>query len=395
MEEESNFRVPLTTIKDIIPHPSADRLEIAIVYGFHCIVSKNQHKVGDKIFYIPIDAILPQNLEEYFFPPGSKIDRRSAKRRVRQIRIRSVPSQGMILREDEFEKAFPIKNRSWGLDFVEEQDYASELGITKYEPPEVYHGEPNKEKKNRNKVTDHPDFHKYGGLLNVKWYPEKFKSDEMVHVTEKIHGSNSRASLLPYNANTLWEKAYVWIRSLLKMEPLIEKCYGSNNVQLHNKARSGGYYTTDVYRTAFDKIGVHERLKCGETVYGEVIGWDGEKPIQKHYTYGIQKGECEFVLFDVKVIENGKHRWLNSDEVELFAKERGFNMVPCLYRGPYTSLDFMKQFSIGPSVYDPNTKVREGCVIKSLERYDEDGNKRALKLINEAYLDRHDNTDNH
>ena len=60
----STFKVPLTEIVDIIPHPKADRLEVAVIYGFQVIVQKDRYKVGDEVIYVPIDSILPQNIED-------------------------------------------------------------------------------------------------------------------------------------------------------------------------------------------------------------------------------------------------------------------------------------------------------------------------------------------
>jgi len=379
----SNHKVPYTTIRAIAPHPNADRLEVAVVYGFQVVVQKGKYQVGDKVLYCPIDSILPGWLEEKIFPPDSKI--KLNKRRVRQIRIRGLASQGMLINLDDtspiwYKVGFP---ENWKI----ESDLADALGITKYEPPEVgparTPGGPRKVKKDEN-----PFFHKYNGLDNIKWYPDKFKPEEQVVLQEKIHGTNARAACMPYVANTLWRK----VKKYFGFAPAYEFCYGSNNVQLQNKDGHTGFYGEDVYGRMFKKIGVEDVLKPGETIFGEIYG-DG---IQKNYTYGCMPGEHKFVLFDVKVLlENGDQKWLSPDEVKAFAWERGFDMVPEVYRGPFISLDFVKAYTLGNSVLCPDQKVREGVVVKSLDNYDEFGNKRALKVISEVYLDDPTNTDNH
>ena len=40
-------------------------LEIATVFGFEIVVRKESMKVGDTVFYIPIDSVLPEDLEMY------------------------------------------------------------------------------------------------------------------------------------------------------------------------------------------------------------------------------------------------------------------------------------------------------------------------------------------
>lgn len=387
---EENFKVPFTKIVTILEHPNANKLEIAMVYGFHCVVSKGLYKAGDEVFYVPIDSIIPQKLEDFWFPPGSKIDRSSAKRRIKQIRIRSVPSQGMILSYDDYCEVYGNVLKVLNL----EQDYSKDLEIEKFEPPVQFVGNKNNgEGKPRSKKLEHPLFHQYNGLLNVKWFPSKFRPDELIQAQEKLHGTNARATIQPYNANTWWKK----IKRFFGFTPKVEFCYGSNNVQLQEKEDRGGnaYYSTNVYKKAFEQIEAKRKLEVGETIYGEIIGWSNETPIQKNYTYSIPKGELRFILFDVKItLPNGTMRWLKPNEVHAFSIQRGFEMVPVIYQGPFISMEFQKQNTLGCSVYDPKTKVREGIVIKSLDNYDEAGNKRALKFISESYLDK-DQTDFH
>lgn len=383
MDEQTGttFKVPLTTIREIKPHSNAERLEIAVVYGFQVVVRKDLYKVGDQVIYCPIDAILTCVMQDIIFPPESKI--KLHKSRVRQIRIRGLASQGMLISVDEMA---PIL----GMDRVRrmdlEDDLAADLGITKYEPPAVNTGTPGTPGR-KVKRRENPLFHQYNGLDNIKWYPDKFKPDELVIFQEKIHGTNARASIMPYAANTLWKK----FLKLIKFAPEYEFCYGSNTVQLQNKPGHTGFYGEDVYGKVFAAMKAEEKIQPNESVYGEIYG----EGIQADYNYGI-KGVHKFILFDVKIRNTeGTYRWLSPDEVRLYADSRGFDMVPEVYRGPFISLEFAKQHSEGPSVLWPQEKVREGIVVKAFDNYDEYGNKRALKVVSEVYLDNHKNTDNH
>lgn len=92
--------------------------------------------------------------------------------------------------------------------------------------------------------------------------------------------------------------------------------------------------------------------------------------------------------------QDGTQRWLNPEEAEEYAKERGFDFVPILYKGEF-NLDLMEKLATGPSDLDPLQQVKEGCVIKSRYNYDIDQNKQALKLINPDYLADRNNTDFH
>jgi RNA ligase (TIGR02306 family) len=372
----SEFRVPLTTIKDVQVHPNAHSLDIVKVYDFNVIVSKNRYKKDDVVIYVPIDSILPQNLADKLFPQGSKI--KLNKNRIKQIKIRGSYSQGIIIDlEDLADNSYTIL----------ENDYSEALGITKYEPgPAPFEGSTGAQK--RDKPKQNPLFHQYNGIENIKWYPDLFKEDEEVVIQEKLHGTNCRAAILPYKANTLWKK----IKKLLGMAPEFERCYGSNMVQLQERRGYTGFYGEDVYGKVLKKINAFDKIKPGETIYGELIG----EGIQKNYNYGHK--EHHFVLFDVKILDSqsGEQKWLSPEEAEQYANERGFSFVPCLYRGTFNK-GLAYELTKGASKYHPETKVMEGLVIKSRYNYNDYGmssNKRALKWLSEKYLDK-DQSDFH
>ncbi len=375
----SDYKVPYTTILDIQPHPNADRLSLATCYGFQIVVQKDRYNIGDKIVFVPIDSILPENIEKKLFPEGSKIKLHS--HRVRQIKIRSFPSQGMIVDPEDIAD---IVN----LDRIPlETDLSSILGITKYEPPEPKSSSVTSGVKTGRKRLANPNFHQYNGLGNVKWFPNMFKEGDEVVIQEKCHGSNCRLGLLPYSPNTLWKK----IKKLLSLAPKYEHCYGSNRVDI--SATGGtytGWYGEDVYGAALKSVDAFNKVKPNETIFCELVG----PGVQKGYTYGLK--ERTVVLFDVKVLQaDGSQIWLTPDEVEAYAKERGFEMVPVLYKGPYNQA-LAYQLTKGPSEYnDKSEKVREGIVIKRAKNYSIEGNKQALKWVSEEYLSNHDNSDDH
>lgn len=374
---DSGYKVPYTTILEINVHPNAERLSLATIYGFQVVVQKDKYKVGDKIVFIPIDSILPEKIEKKIFPEGSKITLKNS--RVRQIKIRSFPSQGMVIDPQDVSD---IVN----LDRIPlETDLASILGIKKYEPP-VKEIRSNTSAPSGRKALANPNFHKYNGLGNIKWFPNMFKEGDEVVIQEKIHGSNCRAGMLPYVPNTLWKK----IKKFFGFAPAFEHCYGSNNVDISSSPTYSGWYGEDVYGAVLKKTNAFGKIKPNETIFGELCG----PGIQKGYSYGFK--EHQFALFDVKILnKDGTQSWLTPDEVEAYAKERGFLLVPILYKGPFNK-ELAYQLTKGKSEFnDKSEKVREGCVIKAAKDYSIAGNKQALKWISEEYLADESNTDGH
>ena len=110
-------------IKSLTPIPNADRIELARVLGWKCVVKKGEFKVGDKCVYIEIDSIPPSDNHVFDFLKHSngKMDR------VKTIKLRGQISQGL---------AMPV-NLFNGLDrYNIGDDITKVLGIKKWEPDE-------------------------------------------------------------------------------------------------------------------------------------------------------------------------------------------------------------------------------------------------------------------
>jgi RNA ligase (TIGR02306 family) len=373
----TDYKVPYTAVLEVNVHPNAHSLELCTVYGFQVVVQKDKYKVGDRIVFIPIDSILPEKIEKKIFPEGSKITLKNS--RVRQVKIRSFPSQGLVLDPQDVSDIV-------SLDRIDlETDLSEILGIKKYEPP-VKELRVNMSAQKGRKALANPNFHKYNGLNNIKWFPNMFKEGDEVVIQEKAHGSNCRAGLLPYIPNTIWKK----IKKFFGLAPAFEYCYGSNNVDISSSSTYTGWYGEDVYAAVLKKVDAFNKMKPNETIFGELCG----PGIQKGYSYGFK--EHQFVLFDVKVLQtDGTQKWLSPDEAENYAKDRGFIFVPILYKGPFNK-ELAYQLTKGKSeLNDKSEKVREGIVIKSAKNYSIEGNKQALKWVSEDYLSDASNTDEH
>ena len=365
----SELVVKIIKIDEIFLHDNAERLELAKVCDWICVVGKNQFKAGDKAIYIPVDSILSEKAENIIFA-DSKIQLNH--HRVRTIRVRGKVSQGLLVDLSKFPKLAKLDVGT---------DVAEALGITKYEPPAPSYQQSVPGKKKEKKL-ENPLFNKYTGLSNIKWYSETLNIGETVAITEKIHGSNVRFGLLPTAANTLWKK----ILKLFKLLPEHEFVYGSHNVQLQHREGYKGFYSEDVYGALAKKYDIASILKPGEQIFGELYG----SGIQKNYTYGCAQGEHKLVIFDVQV--DGV--WLNHNDLVKWCQERKLPMVPILYVGPY-SKEVLEKCTSGKSVLVPAQPVREGCVVRPMvERFAAPG-RVVLKSINPDYLLDNSNTDFH
>jgi RNA ligase (TIGR02306 family) len=86
-------------IKEILEHPNADRLEVAVVNGWKTVVKKDQFKVGDSVVYFEIDSWIPHDIAPFLTKPGhSPKEYLGVKgQRLKTQKIRGVISSGLIL----------------------------------------------------------------------------------------------------------------------------------------------------------------------------------------------------------------------------------------------------------------------------------------------------------
>lgn len=112
----------LATIRQIAsirPIKGADRIEVAQVDGWECVVQRGEFWVGERIVYIEVDSIVPERPEFEFL--------RDHKFRVRTIKLRGQVIQGLVL---------PLSILPPGTSTNLGADVTDALGIKKYDPEE-------------------------------------------------------------------------------------------------------------------------------------------------------------------------------------------------------------------------------------------------------------------
>lgn len=358
--ENSDFKVEVVEINFLLPHPNADRLEIAVIKGWNCVVGKGSFKKGDKGVYFPIDSILPEEVEEVIFK-GTEV--KLHKHRVKTIRLRGAISQGLLVPQGTvLMGTYPLGS-----------DLTYTLGVTKHEPnPPKFQNQASPAKKK----LIHPDFKKYTYWGNINNTPNLFGPDDEVIITEKIHGFNFRCGWLPYKPTGIWDK----LKSLLRLNPKWQFVYGSHSVQISNKLLlTEG---KNVYADIVNKYNLQDEMKAmpGLVIYGEIYG-DGA---QKKYSYGL-KGERALAIFDIRDLAAPGHKYFSWINLCRFTLTLGVPVVPTLYQGPFGKAN-LKELCSQPSKLDPSQKIMEGAVVKSYMETNSYVGRKGAKAINPEYL---------
>lgn len=323
-------------------HPNADRLDCVQVKGWNVVTGKGAFQPGDLAVYIPIDSVLPRDLETYLFPPDSKVVLHNS--RVKTIKLRGAISQGMLIDLKTAHKfSVPMSGCPEGADL------SANLGIVKYEPPakdmpaglQFQHNTPE---------YNNPLFSKYTDIEHLKNHMGTILDGDPVYITEKLHGTSARYGILPFTPACFWDR----VKRFFGFAPRFQFVYGSRNKQLQGRSPKKNFYKEGLYFKAAQKYNLEMKLHPGEIVYGEIVG----EGIQKGYSYGYRGDDRGFFAYDVKV----DGQYLSPAQFEEFCFDRSIPTVPVLYNGPF-SLAGVEQFVHGPSTLI-GQPIKEGIIIK-------------------------------
>ena len=118
-------------IWDIIPIDGADKIELAKVLGWQCVVNKGQFEKGDLAVYFEIDSFLPIRPEFEFMRSSSykKTDIMGEGFKIRTMKFRGQISQGLVLPISIFPEI--------PADVKLNTDVSDLLGVKKWEIEEV------------------------------------------------------------------------------------------------------------------------------------------------------------------------------------------------------------------------------------------------------------------
>jgi RNA ligase (TIGR02306 family) len=376
--ENQNSVCYVARINEIKPIEGADKIELAVVGGWNCIIQKGQYAEGGLVIVATTDAVIPQELSD-----AMNVTSYLRKgQRVRTVKLKGIYSECLIIPFN-----MTVGRTKVVKTWKEGDDLMEAMGVFKYEPPvkTISLGGGRKVR-----YQDNPNFSVYYKFPNIKNVPDMFTGNDLVEITRKIHGTNARYGIVKKNKLSIWDKIKRFFG-----DPWVgyEFVVGSHNVE--KGSDSQGYYDTNVWYEMADKNNLKEKMwniaktrgvddiGSGMVLYGEIYG----AGIQKGYDYGLN--EIKFVGFDVSI--NGKY--VDTQKAK-YIIEAHFRVpyVPILYMG-FWSKTIQDSYVVDNFI--EGTKVpHEGIVVKEVS-----GDRRKIaKVINPAYLifgEKHDIGDSH
>lgn len=347
-------------ISELSPIPNADKIEVAKVDGWECVVKKGEFKVGDKIVYIEVDSILPETSWSEFL--------RDRKFRVKTIKLRGQISQGLVLPLDVLPK---------GKFYMENDDVTNILGIKKYDPEaEAERKETQSVKPSKNPIV------KY--LMRYRWFRRLRRNKELNKQYPSFISKTDEERI--QNLTNMFNKE----KENGTLFDVTEKVDGSsstfylkkNGIKKHFGVCSRNYEVPD-NGNVYWKIARQYDIK---NVLNKIIGCNDIVIIRGEiYGEGVQGNKYHveghrLAVFDLYFIRNGDIIKTRTKDIASLLNSYGMQTVPIVEQEVKLkdSVHDMVEYSKGKSVLW--NRNREGIVVRSID------NRVSFKVINPEFL---------
>lgn len=386
-------------IKELRPHNNADKLQIATVFG-NDVITGLDVQLGWKMIYFPVDGQLSEEFasvndlvrrkDENGKMAGGYLD--PVKRNIKAIKLRGEKSDGLLVKLNTLSKVlgedYVNKNIKVGdtIDVVNGK-LICEKYIPKGNPSNGHTNNGNSKSKKQLMKETYPLFEEHKDTSQLAYSKNEFRVGDSVTVTLKLHGTSARTSHTTENKPTLL------MRILKRLNINVAKKWatvsGSRRVILDSF--DGGYYGDNKFRKQYHDL-FSTKLKKGETVYYEIVGYAGkdktimgiadnkkmkDKKFIKQYGdktvfhYGCENGESDIYVYrmtmtneDGDVIEYPT--WL----AQLRCEQMGVKHVPVLETYKINNIDDTHQmfYEIEDMAEGVDligkTHIREGVVVR-------------------------------
>lgn len=164
----------------------------------------------------------------------------------------------------------------------------------------------------------------------------KYKPDDIIIVTQKLHGTSGRFTNQRVLRKLTWkDKLAKWFGVSVN-EYEYDSLAGSRRVIKDIKAEKDNvhFYGNDLWNEWLEKI--KHVIPKNWVLYGEIVGYTGDKEIQPNYTYEQTPGTNQLYIYRITIVnEDGIVCDLSWDQIVEFCKNNGLQSVPELYRGKF------------------------------------------------------------
>lgn len=347
-------------IAELYPIEGADRIELAVVDGWKCVVGKGEFQVGDLCVYFEIDSLLPLDNPAFAFLAGRNVKSVEGKdySRLKTMKMKGQISQGLAMPLSKLDMVLNIPYIEEVFETEGNIDCTEVLGILKYEPEEPSQGG------------------SFNGGRRAGTFPEFLRKTDQDRVQniklERYHGLDFEVSMkLDGSSCTVYLK-----------EGKIGVCSRNQEVEEGDNAFWKGARKSGILGHLEGLRGAKGYIPaCDDIAFqGELLG------------PGIQGNKEKLEDFDIYIFDiwaiTGQ-RYMTPALRRSYCENFGLNHVP-VFEENFALAEVTKEQLLekaeGPSL---NASQREGLVFKA-NQYDRYGELPSFKAISNKWLLKHE-----
>lgn len=327
----------VVTVTGVSPITGADRIEVARVGGWQCVVKKGEVSPGELAVYLEIDSVPPDtDTFAWLWQPKNAPTRvaRPESFRIRTLRLRGTLSQGLLL---------PLSQL--GLSSVAPGDDLTErLGVTKYEPPAP---------------SGMGDYR--GPFPSVVPKTDELRVQSFPAVLDELRGK-------PFVATVKMDGTSA---TFVRVDGELHVCGRNHSIA---EGENLYWYVAKKYRLG-EVLEAHPTL----ALQGEVVG----PGIQKNPA-GLE--DKDLFVFSAYDWQAGRH--LSDSELRALCARHALQPVPLAFEGEAFDETVESLLSRAEGLYPGTTNQREGIVLRPKDeaRSEVLGGRLSFKAISNRYL---------
>lgn len=319
---KSEYCATVVQIGEAFPIEGKDKIVQTFVNGLSIVIGKDEFKEGDIAVYCSIETVLNDrflHLNSMYDNPEMNLDKEAKgyigkQGRVKVIKLGGVPSYGILLHPasisnftgESVEDIIGVLKNHIGEDFDEiDGERFVHVYVPTFKSQSQSSGDKKKEKLKRfDMLPEDTMFRFHYDTSQLAKEIKRFKPEDEVYISVKLHGTSAIFSDILTNVPTKWWKR-LWRKYVLHTNEYDQKynfVYSSRNViknrYINPKQKEGGYYGDDVWGYWAQKLKGH--FPHDYVIYGEIVGFNPKgSPIQPGYDYGCAVGQSKLMIYRV------------------------------------------------------------------------------------------------
>jgi len=344
-----NYAATIVRVRSTVALPKCDNVVGVPIHGYQAIVSKDIEVDELRVLFtaetqLSLAYAFHNNLHrhETLNKDLSAKGYLEDNRRVKALRFRGNASNALLM---------PLSSLAYtgaNLDELREGDTFDMLNgyeiCRKYAIPTRGGGSTAPAAPKATPRVDELLFPKHFDTANFFRMSEHLDFGDRIVVTQKLHGTSVRFGHTVVRRKLTWKDRLAQRFGVAVQESQYDYVYGSRNVvkDPDNPFAPTGYYDLDIYSAVGKRF--KGSIPKGYLVYGEIIGWVGNTPIQQGFTYQIPRGESRLYVYRVvHVNPSGRAVDLTWEQMKAFCGEIGADYVPELLVAPYLGDEVIRE----------------------------------------------------